>query len=84
MKKKKKYAYTKEQLLRMQILLKYQLLNYKRKKFEEKENIKEIFEDKLVDFDFSGADIDFVEEEIPRIIDITKSNNKKKVLENNI
>ena len=81
---KRNYAYTKEQLLRMQVLLKYQLPNYKRKKFEEKQNKEKLFEDKLTNFYFPSSYTDFIQEEFPRIIDITKSEGKKKVLKRNI
>lgn len=66
------YKFTKEQLIRMQVLLKYQLPKHKKKKFEEKENKQELFYEKLTDFYFSSSDIDYIEEEFPKIIEKVK------------
>ena len=74
----KNYSYTKEQLLRMQVLLKYQLRSYKRKSFEEKLDKKELFYDKLTDFPISGSDIDYIQDEFPNIIEKTITDIKVK------
>ena len=77
---KNRYSYTKEQLLKMEVMLKYQLSKYKRAKFEENENIKNEFYDKLTDYVFLSDGVDFITEEFPNIIEKIRNDNKIKRL----
>ena len=70
------YSFTKEQLLRMEVLLKYQLPKYKRTKFSGVHNRKELFYDKLSDYNFGS--VDYIQDEFPSIIEKTRTDVKVK------